>query len=63
MKRAKPKKITDEMIGEADKICACSAIVGDIIASTNESNEKKASLQDIMKSIKKKEEHVESGSG
>lgn len=56
MKRKKPKEITDDMIGEADKVCACSAIVGDIIITTNEAKKKKASLKEILDSIGNKEQ-------
>lgn len=56
MKARKPKKITDEMIGEADKICACSAVVGDIIKATNEAKKKKASLKEILIAIEDKTE-------
>jgi hypothetical protein len=52
MKRKEPKEITDEMIGQADKVCACSAIVGDIIKATNEV--KKTSLKSIVKSVRRK---------
>lgn len=61
MKRKKPKEITDEMIGEADKVCACSAIVGDIITATNEAKKKKASLKELLYSIgDRKQEHSSS---
>ncbi len=58
MKRKKQEEITDEMIGEADKVCACSAIVGDIIISANEAKKKKkkASLKELLNSVEKKEE-------
>lgn len=55
MKARKPKKITDEMIGEADKICACSAVVGDIIKDNNEAK-KKSSLKEILAAIEDKTE-------
>lgn len=54
MKRKKPKEITDELIGEADKICACSAIVGDIIKATNEAKKKKIALKDVLDSMENK---------
>jgi len=53
MKRKKAKGISDEMIGQADRVCACSAIVGDIIKTTNEV--KKTSLKSIVESVAKKE--------
>lgn len=56
MKAHKTKKITDEMIGEADKICACSAVVGDIIKATNEAKKKKTSLKEILTEITNKKE-------
>jgi|OpeIllAssembly_1097287.scaffolds.fasta_scaffold489955_2 hypothetical protein len=56
MKRKKPKEITDEMIGDADKICACSAIVGDIINATNAAEKKKASLKELLHDIENKTE-------
>jgi hypothetical protein len=56
VKRKKPKEITDDMIGEADKVCACSAIVGDIIAATNEAKKKKSSLKRLLDSIKEKKQ-------
>lgn len=54
MKRKKPEEITDELIGEADKVCACSAIVGDIIAATNEAKKKKTSLKRLLALIREK---------
>lgn len=54
MKRKKPREISDEMIGQADKVCACSAIVGDIIKATNEVRKK--SLKSIVEAVEKKEE-------
>lgn len=50
----KPEEITDELIGEADKICACSAVVGEIILATNEKKRKKKSLAKILSSINKR---------
>lgn len=58
MKRKKTKEISDEMIGQADKVCACSAIVGDIIKATNEA--KKKSLKSIVESVEKKEKGKDS---
>lgn len=58
MKRKKARKISDEMIGQADKVCACSAIVGDIIKATNEV--KKRSLKSIVESVEKKEKGKDS---
>ena len=55
MKRKKPKAITDDMIGQADKVCACSAVVADIIKATNE--KKKTSLKSIVESVGKKEKN------
>jgi len=55
MKRKKPKEITDDMIGQADKVCACSAVVADIIKATNE--KKKTSLKSIVESVGKKEKN------
>jgi hypothetical protein len=54
MKRKKPKEITDDLIGEADKVCACSAIVGDIIRATNEAKKKKIALKDVLDSMENK---------
>ncbi len=55
MKTDKPEEITDEMIGEADKICACSAVVGDIITNTNEAKKKKTSWKEIVDRWRKKD--------
>ncbi len=52
LKTGETEKITDELIGEADKVCACSAIVGDIIKAANEADKKKASLKEILDSIR-----------
>jgi hypothetical protein len=57
MKRKKSKGITDEMIGHADKVCACSAIVGEIIKATNEV--KKTSLKSIVESVEKEDKGEE----
>jgi len=56
LKTGEPEKITDELIGEADKVCACSAIVGDILKATNEADKKKASLKEILDSLRHKEQ-------
>ena len=53
-KTEKSQEISDKLIGEADKICACSAIVGDIITATNEAKKKKTPLKEILDSIKNK---------
>lgn len=50
------EKITDELIGEADRVCACSAIVGDIIKAADGTKKKKASLKEILDSIVNKEQ-------
>lgn len=50
-KSTKSESITDKMIGEADKICACSAVVGEIICAANERNKSTASLKGILRSI------------
>jgi hypothetical protein len=55
-KSGKPKEITDEMIGEADKICACSAVVGEIILATNEAKNKKAPLKGILTGLRTKKQ-------
>jgi len=57
-KLRKSRKITDDMVGEADKICACSAVVGEIILATNEAEKKKVSLRDTVESIKEIEQNI-----
>lgn len=51
-----PEKITDELIGEADRVCACSAIVGDIIRAANDAEEKKAAFKEILDLLRQKEQ-------
>ena len=56
MKSNKPKEIkeiTDDMIGNADRICSCASTVGDLIISMNEGKHKKTSLRKIVDSLKK----------
>jgi hypothetical protein len=48
MKRKKFKKITDEMIGHADRVCSCSETVGEMIISAED---KKASLKETLESL------------
>jgi hypothetical protein len=46
--KTEKEEITDEMIGEADKACACSAVVGEIIKATNEAKKKKFSWKQLV---------------
>lgn len=54
MKSKKPKEITDDMIGNADKICSCASTVVDMIISKNEGKRKKTSLKKLMDSLERK---------
>jgi hypothetical protein len=51
-KRRKPKGITDDMIGHADRVCTCSETVGNLIASQNK--KKNTSLKHIVQMQRKK---------
>jgi hypothetical protein len=53
------RKITDEMIGNADGVCSCSSVVGEIIEHVEIGEKRKSSLREIVKSLKKG--HRESG--
>lgn len=48
------KEITDDMIGNADRICSCASTVVDMIISKNEGKRKKTLLKKIMESLKRK---------
>lgn len=57
MKPNKPKEIkeiTDDMIGNADRICSCASTVVDMIISKNEGKHKKTSLKKVMDSLERK---------
>lgn len=48
------KEITDDMIGNADRICSCASTVVDMIISKNEGKHKKTSLKKIKDLLKRK---------
>ena len=54
-KQKKIRRISDDMIGNAERLCACAARVGDIIAAQNEGAEREKSLKEIMESLKQRE--------
>lgn len=57
MKSKNPKEtkgISDDMIGNADRICSCASTVVDMIISKNEGKHKKTSLKKIVESLEKK---------